>query len=325
MDFGSQTAIDIDGVRLPLFDVAAGALVVPLEPGLIGYQGRADIEVHRPDAVWKGSAQIRAERSDDRMRLVFTGPRAELNRIASVLKWGIGAASSYADGFNDEPAESGGFGRFRVVQLGKIAALGLVAIAMIVLISFLLIQKSATITAPLAYIAFPGATLEAHTTGEVTYLKSEGSLETGEMFAALQTPRGFAKFLEATSEGVVSSVAVQDGDFVRKGQPLARVSREDARPYLAVFVRPEDIVAALQAPLVTVTFVASGTSLTIPGSYGKYANSSRLMSDETGTILAEIEIQLPDDMEVPESEALTVEFTEPFWENRSLWPYRFGS
>ncbi|WP_269582920.1 HlyD family efflux transporter periplasmic adaptor subunit [Roseibium sp. Sym1] len=324
MNFGSDTAIEIDGARLPLFGVAAGALVVPLEPALIGYQGEADIEVHRADYVWKGRAQIRAERADEQMRLVFTGPKSELKRVASVLKWRIGAASSFAAEFDDQAVVSERR-RSGVLQLGKIAMLGTVAVAMIVLISFLLTQKSATITAQLAYVAFPGAPLEAHTTGEVTYLKNEGNLADGEMFAALQTPTGHAKFLEATTDGVVSSVAVSNGDFVRKGQALVRVSEEDARPYVAAFVRPEEIVAALGAPEVTVTFTLSGKTITIPGSYGRYASRNQLVSDETGTVLAEIEFQLPEDEEVPDGEPLVVQFKRPFWDNRMLWPYRAGS
>ncbi|CTQ56355.1 hypothetical protein LP7551_04915 [Roseibium album] len=322
MDFGQDTTIEIDSLRLPVVGVAGGALVVPFDQRVLNYQGRAGVKVNFQNTAWNGNANVRAEQQGEQIHLILTGPKSERKRVASVLKWHVGAAPSFAAGFEDQvdtrrPKGPG------VVQGAKVAALGVVAVAMIMLLSFILVQKSSKITAQVAYVGFAGAPLEAHTTGKVTYLQSDGLVRAGEMFAVLETPAGFAKFLEATTEGVVSGAAANNGDLVRKGQPLVRVSPENAEPYIAAFVRSDEIVAALGAPWVDITFLSTGKTVEIPGSYGKYVKSKRLISDETGAVLVELEFELPDGVHAQEGEPLRVEFKKPNWDSGVLDPYRF--
>ncbi|PDT80347.1 hypothetical protein [Sinorhizobium sp. BJ1] len=295
----------------------AQGVLVPAFPDILGYAGAARIVALKNGATWQGEVQVKVELRENDANVILTGPLDEKRRVLSIVNWYVGRSHSFADAFGDTGEAvrlaTGGLG-----NTAKAAALAVVAVSLILLISYLTFQRSFSTVSQMAFVATPGAELDARTAGKLEYAKTDGPVQKGEFYAALRTPQGFAKFLEANQEGTISANAVGAEDYVRKGQPILRLSSTSSKRFVAVFVEFDDAVKALQSATARVEFVKSGKVLNLSVNPGNYANAPRVFTDENGKALAQINLSIPEDTEVPLGEPLIVKFQRPLWRSGEM-------
>lgn len=320
MDFPAKATLFVRDKELQLRGVTGGAIVASHDAELIGYEGPAAVEVKDENFNWHGEFQTRVSQGDDCLYFTFTGPDDELHRVASVLKWQLGAQQNYADGFKDH-VEHKRISRPHLRSAFRLLALGAMASVLVLAIHAINIQKSSSIDATLAYVAFPGTELQTTTSGRLAYIADGDEISTGQFYAAFKTPAGYNKFLEAVSSGVITSASTGLNDFFRKGETLVRLSAADARPFLSAYVQLDEVVFALSAPDIEVTFASSGKKITLPGAQGEYANDPQLVSDESGNLLSEITISIPEELEIPAGEPVDISFKRPFWSEFKVVPF----
>lgn len=317
MSASTSITVDIGGRELPVLGASAQGVLVPAVPDILGYAGTARIVAFKNGAAWQGEVQVKVELRENDANVILTGPLDEKRRVLSVLNWYVGRSHSFADAFGDTVhavrLAAGGPG-----NTAKTAALAVVAVSLILLIFYLTFQRSFSAVSQMAFVAMPGAELDARTAGKLEYAKTDGTVQKGEFYAALRTPQGFAKFLEANHEGTISANAVGAEDYVRKGQPILRLSSNSSKPFVAVFVELDDAVIALQSATAKVEFVKSGRVLNLPVTPGNYANAPRVFTDDNGKALAQINLSIPEDTEVPLGEPLIVKFQRPLWSSGEL-------
>ncbi len=303
--------VEISGRAVPVTGLNAGGFRVPARDDLFGYSGPARFSLTREGRTWLGELQVQAEREADEVKLVLSGPAEERRRFRSVLSWYAGRTSSFAGQFADLPRVDRAIKGARRRQVAGLVGLGLLSLGLIFAISEILAQRGMSATSRMAYIATPGAELDANTAGQVVFVRQGGLIEKGEFFAALKTSQDYAKFLEADTRGDVSAQAVSASDYVRKGAPVLRLSDGKAVPHVAAFVRLSDAVAALNAAEARVEFPKSGISFSVPVEGRNYVNSTRVMTDDDGKPLAEIRLRLPEGVDVPMDEPVVVKFGRP--------------
>lgn len=305
-----KSFLEIRGADYALDHIAGNQFRIAFAKGISGYRGKAGIKVMNSGVIWRGSTFVTIEDSEpDQLKVTCEGTATEQRQLKSVMNWACGRSSFYAEDFDDEVAKPARYAL--TLSLGSFVrtlALGCLAAALVVLIAFVVTQKKASFQAELAFVGFPSTDLKATTAGEVIFVRQDGAVERGELFASLKTPAGFAKFIESTRQGAIASVATKPGTFVHKGATLMRLADENARPYIAAFVRQDQLKQALNAKTIHVTFTQSHQSLQFSGEDGFYPRNRRLISNETGSILAEIEFSVPEGIDVPTGEPLTVEF-----------------
>lgn len=313
-----KSFLELNGAVYPLDQIGEGQFRTTFVPDLVSYRGKACIKVVNANMVWRGTLPVAIEDEEgEHLKVVCQGTLADQRRLASVMKWASGNTSFFADAFDDELVE---LARNRHPLMGplKTLALGGLATLLIALIAFVATLPKTSFEAELAFIGFPSTALKATTAGEIVYLRQDGTVERGELFASLKTPAGFAKFIESTQQGTIASVAAKPGTFVQKGTTLMRLADADARPYIAAFVRQDQLKQALEAKTITVTFTRSDHRLQFSGDDGFYPRNRRLISNETGAVLAEVEFSLPEGTVVPRGEPLSVEFIAADQDARSF-------
>lgn len=313
MSAPKEMTVEVSGHTLPVLGLSSNGLIVPVVPELIGNSLVARITASKGNQVWKGDILVRMKLAGSDGTLVLTGGREKYHRLLSVLKWHTGRTTSFADQFADsapidEHQSSAGF-----AHGAQLAGLGLVALCLILLIFQLATQRSTSAFSQIAFVAVPGQELDAHTAGQIVYVKGTGRIEKGEFYAALRTSQGFPKFLEASRSGEVSAQAADPQDYVRKATPVVRLSSPDAKPYVTAFVKPADVVKALNAAEATVEFRKSGRTFSVPVDETNYVNSTPVFTDADGKALAEIKLRIPEGVDVPVDEPALVEFRSSVW------------
>ncbi|APO79613.1 hypothetical protein AM571_PC01883 (plasmid) [Rhizobium etli 8C-3] len=320
MNAPADITVEIFDRTFLVLGLSPGGLIVPLAQELLGFGGIARVAVVKGELAWKGEVLVRAEQSGDEMNLALTGGREQYQRLVSALNWYRGRNPSFADQFADTiPPDvhnaSAGLSRF-----AKLAGLGVVALVLIGLIFQLTSQRSTSAASQMAYVAVPGAELDSHTAGEVVYVKDAGKVAKGEFFAALKTSQDYTKFLEASNGGEISAQAVAPRDYVRKGTPVVRLSDEGASRYVAAYVKLTDVVTALNAAEARIEFPKSGRTVSVPIDARNYVNSAKVLTDEDGKALAEINLRLPDGVDIPVDEPVIVKFQRSVWSPSVMLP-----
>ncbi|UWU16997.1 hypothetical protein N2599_29785 (plasmid) [Rhizobium sullae] len=320
MNAPADITVEISGRTFPMLDLSSGGLIVPLAQELMGYRGVARVAMVKNEGAWRGDVLVRAERSGNGINLVVAGGRDQYRRLVSVLNWYDGRNPSFADQFADSVPPD-----VRRVSTGlggsaKLAGLGVVALVLIGLIFQLVSQRSVNATSQMAFVAVPGVELDAHTAGQVVYVKDAGKVAKGEFFAALKTSQDYPKFLEASNGGDISAQAVAQQDYVRKGAPVVRLADDGARPYVAAYVRLTDAVTALNAAEAWIEFPKSGRTVSVPIDASNYVNSTKVLTDEDGKALAEIKLRIPDGVDIPVDEPVIVKFQRSVWRPSVMSP-----
>ncbi|MBB4193056.1 hypothetical protein GGE45_001641 [Rhizobium aethiopicum] len=320
MNASADITVEISGRTFSVLGLSSGGLIVPLAQELLGYSGTARVATAKGEMAWKGDVLVRAEQHGDKINLLLTGEREQYRRLVSVLGWYAGRNFSYADQFADRVPPDARSATTGLAGYARLAGFGIVSLVLIGLIFQLTSQRSMGAVSQVAYVAVPGKELGSHTAGQVVYVRDGGKVAKGEFFAALKTSRDFTKFLEASSVGEISAQAVSPQDYVRKGTPVVRLSDKDARPYVAAFVKLSDAVTALNAAEARIEFPQSGRVVSVPIDARDYVNSTRVLTDEDGKPLAEINLGIPDGLSVPVDEPVIVKFRRAVWTSPVISP-----
>ncbi|MBB2820009.1 UNVERIFIED_ORG: hypothetical protein GGD59_003272 [Rhizobium esperanzae] len=320
MNTSASITVEILGRTVPVLGLSSGGLTVPMVQDIIGYSGVARVVIFRGELAWKGDVSVQAEQAGEKIDLTLTGGREEYRRLLSVLNWYTGRNVFYAEQFADTapPEARDGSGGLR--KGARLAGLGLVALGLIALIFHLSTQRSMSATSQIAYVAVPGKELDSRSAGQVVYVKGAGKVDKGELFAALKTSRDYAKFLEASSSGDISAQAATAQDYVRRGTPVVRLSDKGAKPYVAAFVKLADAVTALKAAEAQIEFPRSGRTFSVPIEARSYVNNTKVFTDEDGKALAEINLKMPDGLDIPVDEPVVVKFQRPVWSPSAVSP-----
>jgi hypothetical protein len=308
MNLPSDFSMTISGITVRIDNLTKRGFRVPYSDTWENYQGRAEFTVVHNGQTWTGVFQVKTEKQDNDLEVILLGAKEERQRLISVLNWHHGRVPSFASQFADTLSSRSSTAPVSSVGTMRLPSLGLIAIVLICAISEITLRRTNNVTSKVAYVAFPGAELDSTTAGQLMYVKQQGLIEKSEFFAAVQTSRNHAKFLEADTKGAVSAEAASTADYVRKGMPIVRLSEEGAVPYVVAFVRLTEAVTALHAVEAQVTFSVSKNEISIPVADRTYANKTSLITDDDGKPLAEINLKLPEGVSVPADEALVVEF-----------------
>lgn len=303
MTLARSLKIEFADTQVDVTAYADGALQLRADAALEDYSGLARIVASKSGVSSSETVHLDVKNEAGNSIARFNAPE-EVESVGRLLHWlstdpVLSPYAVAAPENSPSPAPA---------QIMLTVWLGLIAVALLVIISLVLDARRSSIFSDVAFVGLPGLYLDVRSSGRLEYVKADGTLQTGELFATLRSSRGNPVFVEARHGGTVRQVLKQSGEFVSKGDPIAVVLDGTPKPYAAVFVKPSDAVPAIRTGKATITIMSTGETLEVALSSENIVLKPKRLVDERGVLLTEIDIPLPQKWESRMGEALRVEF-----------------
>lgn len=305
MTFARALTIELPDRKVEVAAFADGTLRLSPDAGVADYSGPATIVARKANAVSTEIVDLQVDGGAGNPVARLTKP-GEQEAVTRLVRWlatdEILSRHMTAVPENDKsPAGTRS-------QVLAVVGLGILAVLLLLAISAVLNARRSSIFSEVAFVGLPGLYLDVPSSGRLEYVKADGALQNGELFATLRSSRGNPVFVEAGHAGMVRQVLKRSGDFVSKGDLIAVVFDGVPKPYAAVFVKPSDAIQAVGRGKATITLLSTGEKLEVALSSENIVLKPKRLVDERGIVFTEIDIPLPEAWESRMGEALHVEF-----------------
>lgn len=307
MTLARSLTIELPDKQVDVAAYADGALQLRTDAALADYCGPARITASKLGTSSSEAVHLDVRNEAGRSIARFSKPE-EIESVARLMDW-LSTDQVLNSHVAEAPDSSESTTRGRS-QILLTVGLGVLAVALLLIISAVLDARRSSIFSEIAFVGLPGLYLDVRSSGRLEYVKSDGTLQTGELFATLRSSRGNPVFVEAGLGGTLLQVLKRSGEFVNKGDPIAVVLDGIPQPYAAVFLKPSDAIPAIRTGKATITFMSTGETIEVALSSKNIVLKPKRLVDERGVLLTEIDIPLPRKWESRMGEALRVEFSD---------------
>ena len=283
---------------LSLFDGTHETNVVGFSDGLLLLAEEIAHRTGRFLLIWqRGADRIEmpfsgSVRDDGRAVALDDGPAGYLSRSLTRAGDAIGRALIETALAGDPPARSERHVGRLLLRLAVVAAcVGLVAYDL-----YRLYHAAITITPSVAYLSTEVSTINAPTSGTLTFAAGPGSIAKGEPILGIENARGKTILVDATEDVRIVVQDRQVGDQVRRGEALLAVADSNPPTYIVAVMTREEAFRLSSGAFVHYAFLhdaSAGRTVHVDGD----AFALSMLPDESGAdapALYRVRFRIPD-------------------------------